>query len=282
MGKRKAAAIPIIEDEPREDLHLESEPPSDSEKPIEPEKADQSESEVADQEMLNEKLTDSQGIGAPALISSRMKSDLPLPPESQDIEYLTQDEVNFGAQIHTIDTMLIEDADAGEDHMGPFIERCVGRNPESHKLMVVRVRAKTIKVMPYQIMQYLGNVVQDHQAVHTGNVLFKKRRWGYSFDHFYKFNGKLQPRCCLVLDKVHQAALLHEKMVDRKSRKAFSRIRQIKGPLGQSTGNPQYKVLGVKEDYYRELKKIFEKYFLKRGDESLAEDIGLKILIADS
>lgn len=39
-----------------------------------------------------------------------------------------------------------------------------------------------------------------------------------------------------------------------------------------------YRVVGQKETYYRDLKRLYERHFIKRGDEELAEDIGLKNL----
>jgi len=75
---------------------------------------------------------------------------------------------------------------------------------------------------------------------------------------------------------------MYEKMVSRKTRKPFARITQIKAALGQGTGQPMYKVLGVQEAYYRDLKRLFERHFLRRGDEALADDVGLRILLGGS
>jgi len=261
---------------PRKDNSLGS---GQEEKVVKPEKSDIAEDDKTDQKIINEQ-SDPQGIsGAPAIIKERMSSVPPIPPESQDIEYLTQEEYNIGSMINTLDVMLVENPEASESHLGPFIERCVGRDPETGKMRVVRVRAKEVKIAPDQIMQYLGSVVQDHQSVHSPTIMYQRRRWGYTFDRFYMHNNKRIERCCLVLDRGHQAGLMYEKMVDKKSNKAFSRIRQIKGQDGQGTGNPMYKVVGVKEGYYRDLKRLFERHFLKRGDESLADDIGLKMLV---
>jgi len=175
--------------------------------------------------------------------------------------------------------MHVEDPEANYDtHPGPWIERCMGRNPETHKLQVYKIPAKEVKIMPDQVMQYLGSVVQDMLSVYTGNVVVKGRRWGYCFSRFYYINGKRQTRCCLVLDRIHQAGLMYENIVT-KDRKTIARIRQIRGHLGQPTGEPMYKVLGAGESYYRDLKRLYERHFLRRGDESLADDVGLKVLI---
>lgn len=216
----------------------------------------------------------------PAVITERTRSDPPRAPESSDIIYLSREEVYVEKQIHTLDVVLLEDPDAGPNHTGPFIERCIGRDAETKKLRVVRIPAKTRRIPPIEVVQYLGSVVQDRQAVHTASVVYPgKRRNGFTFDRFYVFNGNKVSRCCWIPNKIYQAGLLYEKMIDRKSRKAFARIRQIKGPAGKGTGEPMYRVLGAKETDYRDLKRLFERYFLRRGDEALADDIGLRILI---
>jgi len=246
-----------------------------------PEKSSEVKDADTDQKIIN-KDTEPGGIGAPAIIKERLKSDPPKPPESQDIEYLAYEEVKLDEMISTLTTVLIEDPDASSNHLGPFIDRCMGRNPETKALMVARVPAKEIPINPDQILQYLGSVVQDHQALHSPTVIYKRRRWGYSFDRFFIHNGKKIPRCCYVPNPIHQAALMYEKMVSRKTRKPFARITQIKAALGQGTGQPMYKVLGVQEAYYRDLKRLFERHFLRRGDEALADDVGLRILLGGS
>ena len=229
-----------------------------------------------DQEIMAEEEKEE---GAPALIKERDKSDPPKPPESQDVEYLSYQEVCVSDRINTLDIVFVEDPTINyETHNGPWIERCAGRNPETHKLQVYKIPAKEVQVRADQVMQYLGSVVQDRLSVYTGNVIVKGRRWGYSFEKFYYLSGKRQVRCCFVDDRIHQAGLMYES-VPIKSRKTIARIRQIKGHLGQRTGEPMYKILGAGESYYRDLKRLYERHFLKRGDESLADDIGLKVLI---
>lgn len=247
------------------------------------EKGDITKETKSDQEIINKNTNPGGEMEAPALIKERFKSDLPKPPESQDVEYLAYEEVALDDRVNTLSTALIKDPDAGPNHLGPWIEEQVGRNPETHRLMVVRIPAKEIKITPDQMMQYLGNVTMDHQAVHTSNVLVRHRREGYSFDRFYINNGKREPRCCYVPNHIHQAHLMFEKMVDRRTRKAFSRIKQIKGPMGKGTGTPMYRMLITnkveKEGHYRELKRLFDRHFLRRGQEELADDVGLKVLI---
>lgn len=311
MGRAKGSGKQRIGEAPREDLDLESgqdvveKPDENTENvtttPIEQEKYEGPEGEdfeeegnwaekssvdeetKTDQEIINKDTKPGGEMGAPALIKERFKSDPPKPPESQDIEYLAYEEVALGEQVNTLSTVLVKDPDASPNHLGPWIEQCMGRNPETHKLMVVRIPAKEIKVTPDQMMQYLGSVIMDHQAVHTGNVLVKHRRWGYCFDVFFMNNGKREARCCYVPNHIHQAGLMFEKMVDRRTRKAFSRIKQIKGPLGKGIGEPMYRMLITdkkeKEGHYRELKRLYDRHFLRRGQEELADDVGLRVLI---
>lgn len=213
---------------------------------------------------------------APAIMKERSVSEKPMPPESPDIEYLAQEEVLLGDQISTLTTMLVPD-----ENGKTFMERCVGRsNDATRKLQVVRIPAREVVIEPHMVIQFLGNVVADLNAVHTGNVLYQKRRFGYSFDRFFKYDGKREARCCLVLDRVHQAGLVYEKWVDKQSRKPFPRIRQQSDPrTGQPTGAPKYRLIGAKETDYRDLKKLFVRHFLKLRREDLADDVGLQNLM---
>jgi len=216
---------------------------------------------------------------APAIIKELDISDRPKPPESQDVLYLTEAEARIGTQFNTRKTMLVHDPSLPDSHAGPFIERCLGRDQHTHQLIIARLKAREIEILPEQMMRYRGNVVQDFNAVHTYFVMYNRRRWGYVFDQFFIHSGKRYDRCCLVLDRIHQAGLMYEKVVGKKTMKAFSRIRQIKGFMGQATGEPMYEVIGQKEGYYRDLKRLYDRHFLKRGNEDLADDIGLKNLI---
>lgn len=257
----------------REDLDL------GSDQELKPMEGDSKEDNATDQEIIDKQFEPG-GMGAPALISERSKSERPKPPESRDIEYLSHEEVALDDRVNTLTTILVEYPDAPNNYLGPFIERCMGRNPESRKLMVARVPAKEVPILPNQVVRYLGHVVQDHLAVHTARVKHNRRAWGYSFDRFYVHNRKRLARVCYIPDRMHQAAIVYEKMVDKKSHKAYSRIRQIRGPMKQSTGQPMYEIVGVKEDYYRDLKRLFERYFIERGDESLVGDPALKVLLS--
>ena len=220
--------------------------------------------------------------GAPAIIKERMTSRPPVVPESGDVEYLSMDERVIMDQVHTLTTVRIEEPDAGAEHPGPWIDRCIGRNPETGKMRVVRVPAREVKIKPTQVLQYLGSVVEDRQSVHTATTVVEKRRWGYVFDRFFYHNGKKLARCCYVPDLIHQASILYEKAVDKKTHKAYALIRRLRAPNGQRTDNPAYKLIGGQEADYRDLKRIYERNFLDRGNEALATDIGLGILIGGS
>jgi len=220
---------------------------------------------------------------APALIKSLSSSEPPKPPESQDVIYLSDLEVSLDKQINTLDFMLVPDDDLPRDWAGPFVERCVGRDPETQKMRIVKLRAKNVPIEPWMVMQYLGSVIKDHQSVHTNSVVVSRRRWGYVFDRFYidPRTKKKHERCCLVTDRVHQAALMYEKFVDKCSRKPLARIRRLKGAMGQLLDDPMYKVIGANEGDYRDLKRLFERNFLNKPQDELADDVGLKMLVGN-
>lgn len=237
-------------------------------------------SELIDLEDEPEKVqVESSPSKAPAIIKELDSSTPPKPPESQDVIWLSENEELVGQQINTRDFIVVHDPTLPDSHAGPWVEVCVGRDPHTHQLIMRRLKGRAVKILPEQMMRYRGFVVQDHQSVHTGNVKYQRRRWGYVFDTFFFHNGKRYERCCLVLDRIHQAGLMYEKMVGKQSQRAFSRIRQIKGVGGQATGEPMYEVIGQKEGYYRDLKRLYDRHFLKSRVEELADDIGLKNLI---
>ena len=216
---------------------------------------------------------------APATIKEQTKSEPLPPPESGDIQYFDRQERIIGDRINTLDTRLLIDHDAGENHPGPWVEFCHGRDAETRKLMVERVPAKEEKILPYQVMHYRGSVVMDHNAVHSSNVLIGKERRMYVFDRFFFLNGKRFDRCALVEDRKHQAGLMYEKWVPKNTAqgfsagKAYARVRRI-----PKTESPMYEVLGFKETDYRDLKRLFERYFLNRGDVIQDSDPALKEL----
>lgn len=219
---------------------------------------------------------------APAFLKDGLtKSDPPKPPESKDVEYLTYEERVVERAINTIQTVLIEDLDVNpQTHPGPWIERGAGRNRETGRLIILRIPAKEREVPPWEVMHYLGNVVSDHLSVHTANVLIRRQRIGYVFDRFYHYRGKRYERVCWVPDKKHQAALMYEKFVDPTSRKGVAKIARVPG-----TNNPKYEVLGAvegggtAEGYYRDLKRLYERFFLKRGEGAHPEDEALNALV---
>lgn len=220
-------------------------------------------------------------IEAPAIISERAKSDPPKPPESGDIEYLTFQEIKLGEQVNTIDVIHVPDPTIdAETWLGPWTEVCVGRNPQSGKMQVARIPARERRVPPNEMVQYLGSVIQDHQAVHSTSINYKGRH-GFVFDRFYNWNGEKLPRCCWVPDHTYQAGLIFEKCIHYRTRKPFARIRRRRAGSIE-TNEPMYRVLipkSEREGYYRDLKRLFDRYFLTKEQETLAEDIGLKILI---
>jgi len=211
---------------------------------------------------------------APATIKERDKSGPPKIPESQDVEYLNYQEITVEDEINTLRERLVEAPELGNS-ANCFIERCMGRNPETNKLMVVRIPAKAEKILPGQVMRYLGNVVMDLNSVHTGNIVFQRRRFGYVFDRFFYHNNKKLTRCCMVEDRIHQAGLMYEKFVHRKSQKAMARIRRIPGQ-GDA---PMYEVVGAKETDYRDLKRLYERHFLNRSDRIVVDDPAFTKLI---
>ena len=203
------------------------------------------------------------------------KSEPAPPPESGDVVYLSKQEWDLQSEISTLSSRIMYDPDAGEGHAGPWIDSCVGRDPETKKLRVVKLPAREVRILPHQVMRFRGSVIQDKQSTHKADVLVGRQRYGYVFDRFFYHNKSKLARCALVEDRVHQAGLMYERAVDKLTRKAFARIRRI-----NNTQDPAYEVIGATETDYRDLKRLFERHFLRRNDQG-ANDPALDQLISD-
>jgi hypothetical protein len=214
---------------------------------------------------------------APAFLTKGLsKSEPTPPPESGDVQYLTKQEWNIEEEISTLKSRIVRDPDINaEKHSGPWVEVCVGRDPETKHLRVVRMPGREIEILPSQVMRYRGSVIQDRQSTHKADVLIGRQRHGYVFDRFFYHNKAKLARCALVEDRVHQAGLMYERVVDKLTRKVFSRIRRIKG-----TQDPMYEVVGASETDYRDLRRLYDRYFLRRNDQG-ANDPALDQLISD-
>jgi hypothetical protein len=204
------------------------------------------------------------------------KSEPAPPPESGDIQYLAKQEWDIEKEISTLKTRLMLDPDAGEGHPGPFVDQVVGRDPDTRKLRVVRMPAREVEILPSQVMRYRGSVIMDLNSTHKADVLVGKQRYGYVFDRFFYFKKVKLTRCALVEDRIHQAFLMYETVIDKRTRAPFARIRQIK-----NTQDPAYEVVGAVETDYRDLKRLYERYFLRRNDQG-ANDPALNQLISDT
>lgn len=227
----------------------------------------QSQSTVKEQPLID-------SVNAPVIIKELSSSDLPLPPESKDVQYLTREEEKIRAENNTLEYMHVPVEDGLPSDA--VIKTCSGRDPETHKLIVNEIPARRVKILPHMVMQYLGSVVSDHLSVHTANFTIRKRRFGYTFDRFFNYNGQKLSRCCLVVDRVHQAALLYEKFTNPKTLRADIRLRKCRDERGNAISKAfMYRVIGAQETDLRDLKKLFERNFLRRDEEALADEIGL-------
>jgi hypothetical protein len=220
---------------------------------------------------------------APAIISKVSSSDdIPLPPKEDDVIYVDGIGNSMEFRINALDKMLVPYPDAPNSHTGPFIERCGGVDHDSKKKMMVRVKAKWVTIEPWMVVQYLGNVIMDHQSDHSETIMYKKNRIKYVFDRTYidPRNGKEYERCCLITDRIHQAGLVFEKVVHKQTFKAFARVRRMRGPGGQPTDSIQYRVIGNSEGDNRDLRRLYERHFMSahKNQEELADSIGLKAL----
>jgi len=235
-----------------------------------------------DLEPIEEVLVEQSKPESPAIVKEISISVPPPPPESRDIEYLTLEEVKFDRTINTLNTVLIEDRDVNpENHPGPWVERCVGRNKQSGNLMVLRIPARDRTIPPWEVVKYNGSVVQDKMATHSTTVIVNGVRTIHVFDKFYIHNKRRYERCCWIPDPVHQAGILYTRYVNPTTKLASAAIARI----SKESTDPKYEVVGAqegggtKEGYYRDLKRLFERHFLRRGEGAKPEDEALTKLI---
>ena len=209
---------------------------------------------------------------APATIDKRFSSEQPRPPESNDVQYLSWAEKVAGGQFNTLDVVVVPDHDANpESHSGPWIDFCSGYNQKTHNHIVQKLPGKFVKVSPEFVVRYRGNVVQDHLSVHTSVVRHRKIATGYCFDRFFEDGKRRLDRCCLVMDRVHQAGLIYEKFVPKGSTVAMVRMK----PLKDTPNKPMYVIVKADEGTYRDLKRLFTRHFMRQNDGIMDNDLAL-------
>jgi hypothetical protein len=191
--------------------------------------------------------------------------------ESGDRQAMANLERSLGKRIATLDFATIPDPEVRiETHAGPWIVYPLQKDPDNkNKWIENRVPAKRIPIPPDEVLFYRGGVVRDHLSVHSATVVIGRERRIFIFDRFYVFEGKEYARCCWIPDIKWRAGVLFMKKIDRRSKKGVAILKK----LANST-EPAYKIVKAREYDYRDLKRWFERIWIKgyQIDESLSQD----------
>jgi hypothetical protein len=90
-------------------------------------------------------------------------------------------------------------------------------------------------------------------------VLIGTQRRGHVFDRTYEYGGRLYHRCAYIPNRVERAGILFKKMINRQTRRPVAVLKKFAG-----TNDPMYQIIGGQEAEYRDLRRIFERSFIKR------------------
>ena len=215
-----------------------------------------------------------------------------LAPENEErMEGLRPEKVNTEEMIKA--RMSLLDIALVRDPSGPIIEkRPTMRDPETHKQIYMELRFRQYKIPNHEVLFYTGSVITDYNASHQETIEIGGKRLGFAFDRTYLYRGRLYTRCVWAPDepeylgldhnipeKVAAAGLLFCKMIDRRSRQPIAVLkRQLDGRT------PMYQIVGGKEmePRYRDLKRVFENFFIKRGGPIDSRDEGLSNFMYDA
>jgi hypothetical protein len=107
---------------------------------------------------------------------------------------------------------------------------------------------------------FARGVVMDRNSNHSDSVVIGSERRGHVFDRTYTYNGKLYHRCAYIPNRVERAGILFKKMINRQTRRPVAVLKKFVG-----TNDPMYQIIGGQEADYRDLRRIFERSFIKRN-----------------
>ena len=135
------------------------------------------------------------------------------------------------------------------------------RDPEPpHKMINIEMRFSEIEVPHEEVIFFTHGVIMDRNSVHSDSVVIGSERRGHVFDRTYTYNGKLYHRCAYIPNRVERAGILFKKMINRQTRRPVAVLKKFQG-----TNDRMYQIIGGQEADYRDLRRIFERSFIKRS-----------------
>lgn len=176
-------------------------------------------------------------------------------PSVRDLDGRSKSQV-LADTLSSINKVLVRDPDGKIKQKWPSY-----RDPEPpHRMIEIEVRFTEIEVPHEEVIYYTHGVIMDRNSSHSDSVLIGNERRGHVFDRTYTFNGKLYHRCAWIPNRVERAGILYKKMINRQTRRPVAVLKKFAG-----TNDPTYQIIGGQEADYRDLRRIFERSFLKRN-----------------
>ena len=137
------------------------------------------------------------------------------------------------------------------------------RDPEPpHKMIWIETSFKEVLVPPTHVLRYTHSVVIDMKASHSDFVVISSQRLGFVFDRTYTYADKIYHRCAYIPDEIQRAGVLYTIKIDKNTRRPKAVLKRIKG-----TQDPMYEIIGHKEEDYRALRRVFERYWITKKQE---------------
>ncbi len=201
-------------------------------------------------------------------ILDNSESDKGIPVEKLDMQQFL---ASRGTSINSV-LVSVPDEQTGDISMDfPVI-----RDPETRKMTYRTQWFKIQAVPPNHVAFFTGKEIKDRNNAHADSVEVDRVRMGFIFDRTYTYHKKVYTQCCWIPDEKLRAGVMFEKKVHRQTRRPIAILKKLKG----AENMPAYQIVGAKEPDYRDLRRIFERYFLKPL--ALAEDEDLSKFTYDS
>lgn len=164
--------------------------------------------------------------------------------------------------LNSINKALIPDENGDVEMKFPVM-----RDPETKQMMYATQNFRWVSVPPEEVLYYTQSTIIDLHSDHTATVIAEGKRHPVVFDRTYTYKGKVYQRCAWVPSPVVRAGVMYEKKIDRVSRRPVAVIKKIQG-----SNTPAYQIVSNVETDYRDLKRIYERAYIKRGVSSQIQD----------
>jgi hypothetical protein len=161
----------------------------------------------------------------------------------------------FAAETRNINIALIPDPNGNVKRTKP-----TGMDPEKHRMNYENILYRAIEVPPEDVLIFMGSPVKDLHNTHSATVNIQNKRTVVVFDRTYVFGGRTIQQCAWVPDRKIRAGILFTKRIDRQTRRPLAVLRRM-----ADGATPMYQIVGAKEPEYRDLRRVFERVFIKGG-----------------